>query len=231
MKSMKISYLSKFLLIFLMLIPVVLLAHGVSASDQEILNNGGLLAYVFVGAKHMVTGYDHLLFLTGVIFFLTGFRDIVKFITVFTIGHCITLIFATFFGIKVDEHLIDAIIAISVLYKGFENLGGFEKMFKTSSPDLLKMVFIFGLIHGLGLSTRLQSFEMSPGQFLLKILSFNLGVELGQILALIPIIFIISKWKNWKSYEAFHLVVNWFLIIAGVGLFIFQMYGYLNGHS
>ena len=143
-----------------LLFPLILAAHGVSSADQEILNNGGLLSYIYVGAKHMVTGYDHLLFLVGVIFYLNGFKDIVRFITVFTIGHSITLIGATYLGIQANEHLIDAVIALSVLYKGFENLGGFEKYLKIKSPNLLLMVFIFGLIHGFGLSTRLQSFEV-----------------------------------------------------------------------
>jgi len=208
--------------------PLLLAAHGVSSADQETLSNGGLLAYIFVGAKHMVTGYDHLLFLAGVIFFLSGFKDIVRFITVFTVGHSITLIGATYLGIKADEHLIDAIIALSVLYKGFENLGGFEKI-KLKSPNLLLMVFLFGLIHGFGLSTRLQSFDIGSSQFLAKIVSFNVGVELGQIAALIPIVFIITKWQKAKSYDAFYKSVNWYLVVAGVGLFLYQMYGYFNG--
>ncbi len=210
------------------LCPLVLSAHGVSSSDQEILANGGLLAYIYVGAKHMVTGYDHLLFLTGVIFYLSGFKDIIKFITVFTIGHSITLISATYLGIKADEHLIDAVIALSVLYKGFENLGGFEKVFKFRSPTLLLMVFLFGLIHGFGLSTRLQSFDMGTSQFLAKIVCFNIGVELGQILALIPIVFIITRWQTRKSYKAFYRATNTYLIIAGIALFIYQMIGYFN---
>tara|TARA_A100000171_G_C2134831_1_gene149450 strand:- start:1654 stop:2283 length:630 start_codon:yes stop_codon:yes gene_type:complete len=209
---------------------MVLLAHEVSPADQEILSNGGLWAYIYVGAKHMVTGYDHVLFLAGVVFYLKGFRDIVRFITVFTIGHSITLIGATYLGIKVNEHIIDAIIALSVLYKGFENLGGFEKKLKIKSPNLLMMVFIFGLIHGLGLSTRLQSFEVGTTQFLSKIISFNIGVELGQILALIPIVFIISKWQTKKSYDSFYKAANSYLIIAGIGLFIYQIYGYVNAH-
>lgn len=222
---------SKNLLAFLLLLlPMVALAHGVSQSDQEILNNGGLLSYIYVGAKHMLTGYDHLLFLTGVIFYLDGFNSIVKFITVFTIGHSITLISATYLGIKADEHLIDAVIALSVLYKGFENLGGFKKIFNINSPNLLAMVFSFGLIHGFGLSTRLQSFDLGLGQFFAKIVCFNIGVELGQVLALIPIVFILSKWKKWKSYDTFYSIVNWFLVIAGIALFVFQIYGYFTHH-
>ena len=216
-------------ILFLFIFPLSLLAHGVSDADQEILSNGGLLSYIWVGAKHMVTGYDHLLFLTGVIFYLSGFRDIVRFITAFTIGHSITLISATYLGIKADEHLIDAVIALSVLYKGFENLGGFENIFKVKSPNLLMMVFIFGLIHGFGLSTRLQSFDLGSELFLAKIICFNVGVELGQITALIPIVFIITAWQSKKSYQAFYKAVNTYLIIAGIFLFFYQMYGYFNG--
>jgi len=219
-----------FIVIILFSYPFLLAAHGVSESDQAILSNGGLLEYILVGAKHVITGYDHLLFLVGVIFYLSNFKDILRFVTVFTIGHSITLISATYLGIKADEHLIDAVIAISVLYKGFENLGGFQKIFGFKSPNLLLMVFIFGLIHGFGLSTRLQSFDLGTGQFLEKIVSFNIGVELGQVLALIPIVFIISKWKSHDSYNTFYKAANWFLIIAGVALFIFQMLGYFAHH-
>lgn len=212
------------------LLPLVLQAHGVSISDQEMLDNGGLFAYIFVGAKHMITGYDHLLFLVGVIFYLSNFKDILRFITIFTIGHTITLIGATYLGIKANEHLIDAVIALSVLYKGFENLEGFQKVFRTKAPNLLGMVFIFGLIHGFGLSTSLQSFALGAEQFLAKIICFNIGVETGQVLALIPIVFIISKWRGKKGYSIFYNVVNWFLVAAGIALFIFQIYEYVNGH-
>ncbi|WP_178988509.1 HupE/UreJ family protein [Winogradskyella schleiferi] len=222
------KHLKTIVLIGSVLCPTLLLAHDVSAGDQAILDNGGLLSYIWVGAKHMLTGYDHLLFLAGVIFFLKGFKDILKFITVFTIGHSITLIGGTFTGIQVNEYLIDAVIALSVLYKGFENLNGFQKLFKVKPPNLLLMVFAFGLIHGLGLSTRLQSFDMGQEQILLKIISFNVGVELGQIAALIPIIFIISKWKEQPSYKAFYKASNVYLVIAGVGLFLYQIVLYFG---
>ena len=185
---MKHSNFKALLTLFIVLVPCLTFAHDVTSADQELLRNGGLWAYIHVGATHMLTGYDHLLFLAGVIFYLNGFKDILRFITVFTIGHCITLIGATYAGITANEHLVDAVIALSVLYKGFENLGGFEKL-GVKSPNLLAMVGLFGLIHGFGLSTRLQSFENGQEQFLAKILCFNLGVEIGQILALIPIVF------------------------------------------
>jgi hypothetical protein len=225
------NHTKKGLIIALLLsYPLALVAHGVSSADQQILMEGGLWSYIWVGAKHMVTGYDHLLFLAGVIFYLSGFKDIVRFITAFTIGHSITLISATYLGIKANEHLIDAVIALSVLYKGFENLGGFEKVFKVKSPNLLLMVFIFGLIHGFGLSTRLQAFDLGTEQFLAKIVSFNVGVELGQIAALIPIVFIITAWQKRESYQSFYKAMNVYLVLAGIGLFIYQLYGYFYGH-
>jgi len=208
-------------------LPIIGWAHGVSSADQDILNDGRLISYIYVGAKHMLTGYDHLLFLTGVVFYLSGFKDIIKFITVFTIAHCITLVGATYLEIKADEHLIDAVIALSVLYKGFENLGGFEKL-GVNSPNLLLMVFIFGLIHGFGLSTRLQSFDLGNNGFLAKIISFNIGVEIGQIAALIPIVFILTQWKKYKSYHSFYKAANVYLVIAGIGLLVWQLFGYFN---
>lgn len=215
--------------IFTFLCPIFLMAHGVSKSDQQVLMEGGLLAHILIGAKHMVTGYDHLLFLVGVVFFLKNVKDIIRFISFFTIGHSITLIAATLLGIQANDHLIDAVIALSVLYKGFENLEGFQKFFKSKAPNLLFMVFAFGLIHGFGLSTRLQQLSVGAETTLAKIIAFNVGVELGQIAALIPILFLINLWRKRESYNFFQQSVNWGLVFAGVGLFVFQMVGYL-GH-
>lgn len=222
MKYLNLKHVLALLFVF---IPLLGFAHDVSSSDQELLRNGGLWAYIQVGATHILTGYDHLLFLTGVVFFLNSFKDILKFITVFTIGHCITLIGATYLGITANEHLVDAVIAMSVLYKGFENLGGFKKL-KVKSPNLLLMVGLFGLIHGFGLSTRLQSFDIGQGQFLAKILCFNIGVEVGQIAALIPIVFIITLSRKQKQFPAFYKAVNSYLVLAGIGLFVYQLYSY-----
>ncbi len=221
--------LQRGLSLLLLFVPLLAFAHDVSSADQEILRNGGLWAYIRVGATHMLTGYDHLLFLTGVVFYLNNFKDILKFITVFTIGHSITLIGATYAGITANEHLVDAVIALSVLYKGFENLGGFQQL-KIKSPNLLLMVGLFGLIHGFGLSTRLQSFDMGTEQFLAKILCFNVGVELGQVLALIPIVFIISLSRKREQFPAFYKAVNVYLVLAGIALLVYQLYGYFTGH-
>ncbi|WP_115462190.1 HupE/UreJ family protein [Winogradskyella aurantiaca] len=221
--------LNQILSVVLVFTPLIGFAHDVTSADQELLRAGGLWAYIQVGATHMLTGYDHLLFLTGVIFYLNNFIDILKFITVFTLGHCVTLIGATYLGITADEHLVDAVIALSVLYKGFENLGGF-KVLAIKAPNLLFMVGLFGLIHGFGLSTRLQSFDMGQEQFLAKILCFNLGVEIGQVLALIPMMFIISWSRTQKQFPAFYKAINWYLFLAGIGLLIYQLYNYFNGH-
>jgi len=215
--------------LLLYFVPLLGFAHDVSSADQAILRDGGLWAYVRVGATHMLTGYDHLLFLAGVVFYLNSFKDILKFITVFTIGHSITLTGATYAGITANEHLVDAVIALSVLYKGFENLGGFERL-KIKSPHLLFMVGLFGLIHGFGLSTRLQSFDMGKEDFLGKILCFNLGVEIGQVLALIPIVFVITLSRKHQQFPAFYKAVNMYLVLAGIGLFAYQLYGYFHGH-
>jgi hypothetical protein len=212
-----------------LLAPMLLLAHGVSRSDQEILASGGLLSYIWVGAKHMLTGYDHLLFLVGVVFFLKNVRDILRFVTFFTIGHSITLISATLLGITANDHLIDAVIALSVLYKGFENLDGFRRWFQTDAPNLLYMVFAFGLIHGFGLSTRLQQLSVGNEATFSKIVAFNVGVELGQVIALIPILFLINQWRKRGSFDLFQKSTNWGLVAAGVALFVFQMVGFI-GH-
>jgi hydrogenase/urease accessory protein HupE len=227
---MRYVFLRQGLLLLLLFVPLLGFSHDVSSADQEILHHGDLWAYIRVGATHMLTGYDHLLFLAGVVFYLNSFKDILKFITLFTIGHCISLIGATYFGVTANEHLVDAVIALSVLYKGFENLGGFEQL-KIKSPNLLIMVGLFGLIHGFGLSTRLQSFDMGTEQILAKILCFNLGVEVGQVLALIPIIFIITLSRKHQQFPAFYKAVNVYLVLAGIGLFVYQLYHYFNGHG
>ena len=222
--------LRRWLITFLIsMIPLVVFGHDVSGGDRELLANGGLPAYIWVGAKHMLTGYDHLLFLLGVIFFLKDFKEVVRFITAFTIGHSITLISATYLAIAVNEHVIDAIIGLSVFYKGFENLGLFEKVLKIRAPHLLNMVFTFGLIHGLGLSARLQSFTTEQEGIFLKIISFNLGVELGQVLALIPLVFLINLWRKRNSYDSFFKATNTYLLLAGIILAAYQIWQLL-GH-
>lgn len=213
---------------FSLLMSPSLWAHGISAADKESMLNGGYLKYIWLGATHMLTGYDHLLFIFGVIFFLTSFKEIVKFISVFTLGHCITLIFATFFKITANYYLIDAVIAVSVMYKGFENIDGFKKCFDWQPLSLLKMVFAFGLIHGFGLSTRLQQLPLGEdqGAMLIRILSFNLGVEVGQIVALTVMLIFLSGWRKAATFAKFAYAANVALIAGGILLFFMQFHGY-----
>ena len=233
---MKISRPQKSGFLVLALFPLFALAHGISEEDKQRMLDGGYLQYVGLGAGHMLTGYDHLLFLFGVVFFLTTFKDVVKFVTVFTIGHCITLIFATFFKITWNYWLVDAIIAISVIYKGFDNIGGFQRHFNMPSPNLVKMVFAFGLLHGFGLSTRLQQLPLGddPWQMLMRILSFNVGVEVGQIAALVVMVSVLAIWRKRESFAKFSYTANLGLIAAGVYLLFAQLHGHqhdVNGET
>lgn len=201
-------------------------AHGVSEEDKMAMVSGGYSDYIILGAKHMVTGYDHLLFLFGVMFFLSKFGDIVKFVTAFTLGHSITLIGATYQGIQANYFLVDAVIALTVVYKGFDNLDGFRKYLQVNPPNLLWAVFVFGLIHGFGLSTRLQQIPLMDDGFLLRIISFNVGVEFGQIAALTVMLVVLSLWRHTASFMKFAGAANSGLIIAGSLLFLMQLHGY-----
>jgi uncharacterized membrane protein len=209
-------------------LPLTTLAHGISPEDRQRMLDGGYLQYVGLGASHMLTGYDHLLFLFGVVFFLTTFRDVAKFVTVFTLGHCITLIFATFFKITWNYYLVDAIIAISVIYKGFDNNGGFQKHLGMASPNLLAAVFVFGLLHGFGLSTRLQQLPLGDDSLamLYRILCFNVGVELGQIVALVVMVALLAAWRRRESFTRFSTLANLGLVFAGIYLLFMQLHGY-----
>ncbi len=215
-------------MLVLTLVPLIAFAHGISDEDKQRMLDGGYAQYVWLGASHMLTGYDHLLFLLGVVFLLTTFKDVVKFVTVFTIGHCLTLVFATYFKITWNFWLVDAIIAVSVIYKGFDNNGGFQRHFNMASPNLLKMVFAFGLLHGFGLSTRLQQLPLGadPLHMIYRILSFNLGVELGQILALAVMVAALSLWRKTVHFERFSYAANLGLIAAGIYLLFVQLHGY-----
>ena len=217
----------KKLLLLLLCVPLIGWSHDVSESTVKDMTDASLIDFIYFGAEHMVTGYDHILFLIGVVFFLSNYFDIFKFITAFTIAHCITLVFATFYGITANAYLIDAVIAFSVIYKGFENLDGFKKYFSFNPPNLILMVFIFGLIHGFGLSTRLQ--EVS-NLSLSQILSFNVGVEFGQI-AVLAIVFLLLSIIRGKIFNKISRISNWILVVSGVFLLVYQLNGYFTDHS
>jgi hypothetical protein len=204
------------------------LAHGVPESEKQALIKGGPFAYMLSGGIHMITGYDHLLFLFGVMFFLTRFGQIVKFITAFTVGHSITLIAATLLGIKANAYLIDAVIALSVIYIGFNNLDGFRKWAGFEPPKLVWMVFGFGFILGFGLSTQLQELPLPDQGLLIRIITFNVGVEVGQIAALVVMTAVLAIFRQFKSFDIFARLANAFLMVAGALLFLMQLHGYMH---
>ena len=219
-----------FLFILSLLLYTSAYAHGISQADAQAMIDGGNLHYIWLGATHMLSGYDHLLFLFGVVFFLTTSKDVVKFVTLFTIGHSVTLIFATFMSINANYYLIDAVIALSVIYKAFDNNKGFQNYLGVKSPNLLVMVLIFGLIHGFGLSTRLQQLPLGEQNLdmLMRIVSFNVGVELGQILALIFMLIALTQWRETASFVRLSKVANHALMFAGFMLLLMQLHGYLH---
>lgn len=204
------------------------LAHGMSEADRQAMLQGGYALYLWLGAKHMLTGYDHLLFIFGVIFFLRRAREVVRYITAFTLGHSATLIFATLWGISANYHLVDAVIALSVCYKGFDNLDGFRKTLGREPPNLLAVIFAFGLVHGFGLSTRLQQLPLGDDTagLVLRILSFNVGVEIGQVAALLLMVAVLEGWRRAHSFRQFSRIANGALVAAGLLLFLFQLHGY-----
>ena len=216
------------IVIFAMLAVSQAFGHGMSEAEKQTIIDGGNLRYMWIGATHMLSGYDHLLFVFGIIFFLTRFKDIVKYITAFTIGHSITLIYATFNSTQVNYFLIDAVIALSVCYIAFSNLDGFKKYLNIKAPNLLAMIAGLGLIHGLGLSTRLQQLPLNEDQLLMNIISFNVGIELGQVSALAIMLLLVAAWRKSHSFKAFSLIANYSLIVAGSMLFLMQMHGYAH---
>lgn len=201
-------------------------AHGMSEAEKLSIIEGGNLRYMWLGATHMLSGYDHLAFVFGIIFFLTSFRDIAKYVTAFTLGHSVTLIYATFNAIQLNYFAIDAVIGLSVSYIAFANIDGFRKYLKINPPNMMLMIIGLGLIHGFGLSTRLQELPLSEDHLLLNIISFNVGIELGQVSALALMLLLIAAWRKSHAFQTFSLVANYCLILMGGLLFLMQMHGY-----
>ncbi|MBL0711752.1 MAG: HupE/UreJ family protein [Colwellia sp.] len=211
-----------------LLIPFELMAHGVDENTRHFLvNNTGVqfIAFMYIGAKHMVTGYDHLLFLIGMIFFLYKSKDVLLYVSMFTLGHSLTLLLGVLWNIPVNAYLIDAIIGLSVVYKGFENLGGF-KLILGYSPNPKAAVFIFGLFHGFGLATKLQEFQLPQDGLFINLIAFNLGVEIGQFSALIFIVLAFDFWRKHHSFYQFSTATNTLLMSSGFMLTGYQLTGY-----
>lgn len=193
-------------------------AHGVTSGDQFFLTHAEgihVFPYVYLGAKHMVTGYDHLLYLAGVIFYLSAFKDVLKFVSLFAVGHSITLLFGVLSGIEVNTYLVDAVIGLSVCYKALENLNTIHFL------DPRIAVFGFGLVHGFGLSTKLKDLALSQDGLVANMISFNVGVEIGQFLALAALLIIFAWLRSLGNFRQIAHTTN--IILFGAGVFLFGM--------
>ena len=216
------------LLLCLLSVAGAAMAHGVAESDQEYLRQttGPQIGpFLYLGAKHMVTGYDHLQFLSGVIFFLYRLRQVAAYVTLFAIGHSTTLIAGVLLGTNVSSHLVDAIIGVSVIYKALDNVRAFEAWFGWK-PEPRVAVLFFGFFHGFGLATKLQQFGLKPDGLLTNLISFNIGVEIGQMLALATILIIMDYWRRTPSFERNAFRANIVLMSAGFLLTGYQLAGY-----
>ena len=203
-------------------------AHGVAEGDKGyIQETSGFLfwPFVYLGAKHMVTGYDHLLFLLGVIFFLYRLKDISLYVTLFAIGHSTTLLLGVLTDISVSSYLVDAVIGLSVTYKALDNMGAFQRWFGFQ-PSTKVATLIFGLVHGFGLATKLQDFELSPDGLIGNLIAFNIGVEVGQLLALGAILILMGFWRKTTGFWRHAYTANVVLMTLGFILAGYQLVGF-----
>ena len=203
------------------------LAHNVDTSDGAFLQAQSGVAfwpYFYLGAKHMVTGLDHLLFLAGVVFFLRSFRDVAVYVSLFALGHSLTLIVGVTLQTTANPYWVDAIIGLSVVYKALENLAQQHNWYFGS--DTRAAVFAFGLCHGLGLATKLQQLSLPEEGLLINLLAFNLGVEFGQLLALSAIVLAVFAWQRRSTFAAQALIANWFIMVGGFMLIGIQLAAY-----
>ena len=208
--------------------PSEVFAHTVAKGDKgyiQAIFGVHLIPFAYLGAKHMVTGYDHLLFLLGVIFFLYRLKDIGLYVTLFAIGHSTTLLIGVLTGVSVSSYLIDAIIGLSVVYKALDNLGAFQRWFGFQ-PNTQAATLIFGLFHGLGLATKILDFKMAPVGMIPNLVAFNVGVEIGQLLALSAILVVMSHWRQTKSFLRYAYTTNVAVMAAGFVLIGYQLAGY-----
>ena len=216
------------LVLVAVLLPETVDAHGVSKRDAafvQSIDGPAIGPFLYLGAKHMVTGYDHLLFLVGVIFFLYRLKDVVLYVSLFTIGHSLTLLGGVLGGVQANAYLIDAIIGLSVVYKAFENMGGFERVFGFR-PDTRAAVMVFGLFHGFGLATKLQELALPQNGLVQNIVSFNVGVEIGQVLALTAVLIAFTWWRARRGFLEHAFAANTALMAGGFVLIGYQFVGY-----
>ncbi len=204
-------------------------AHGVTAGDKGYISEitgVHLVPFLYLGAKHMMTGYDHLLFLFGVIFFLYRLKDVGIYVTLFAVGHVITLLSGVLMEIRVSPYFIDAIIGFSVVYKSLDNMGAFQRWFGFQ-PNTKVATFVFGLFHGFGLATKILDYDLQPEGLLANLISFNVGVEIGQILALGGILIAISYWRKSGEFMRHAYAANAFIMMLGFMLMGYQITGFI----
>jgi hypothetical protein len=202
-------------------------AHGVADGDKgyiQEISGTQLLPFTYLGAKHMVTGYDHLLFLAGVIFFLYKLKDIALYVSLFAVGHSLTMLYGVYAGVNVNPYVIDAIIGLSVVYKALDNLGAYQRWFGVQ-PDTRAATLVFGLFHGFGLAAKIQEFEIARDGLLPNLLAFNVGVEIGQLLALGAILIAMGFWRRTASFLKHAYTANVALMCAGFVLIGYQLTG------
>jgi HupE / UreJ protein len=216
------------LLVCLMLGGTEAFAHAVTAGDKgyiQEISGIHLLPFMYLGAKHMVTGYDHILFLFGVIFFLYRIRHIAVYVSLFALGHSTTMILGVYFNVGINSYLIDAIIGLSVVYKALDNIGAFQRWLGFQ-PDTKMATLVFGLFHGFGLATKIQEYTISPDGLVPNLLAFNVGVEIGQLLALVVILIGMGYWRRTPSFARNAYTANVAMMSAGFVLVGMQLTGY-----
>ncbi|MEK9842193.1 HupE/UreJ family protein [Thalassospira sp.] len=204
------------------------LAHAVTEGDKGyIMEISGinLIPFLYLGAKHMVTGYDHLLFLFGVIFFLYRMKHIAIYVSLFAVGHSTTMLLGVFFEWNVSSYLIDAIIGLSVVYKALDNLGAFQRWFGFQ-PNTKAATLIFGFFHGLGLATKILEYNIAPDGLLPNLIAFNVGVEIGQLIALAMILIVMGFWRKSPGFWRHAYNANVAMMSAGFMLIGYQLTGY-----
>ena len=203
------------------------LAHAVAQGDKGFIQESSgvmVLPFIYMGAKHMMTGYDHLLFLFGVIFFLYRLKDVGIYVTLFAVGHSVTLLLGVLTEISISSYVIDAIIGFSVVYKALDNLGAFQRWFGYQ-PNTKAATLIFGLLHGFGLATKIQEYEISTDGLIANLIAFNVGVEFGQLLALSAILIVMGYWRRTASFWRHAYTANVAMMSAGFLLMGYQLTG------
>ena len=203
------------------------LAHAVALGDKgyiQEITGPHILPFLYLGAKHMVTGYDHLLFLFGVIFFLYGMKEIGLYVTLFALGHSTTMILGVWFNLGINPYVIDAIIGFSVVYKALDNLGAF-RLWGGVQPDPRVATLVFGFLHGFGLASKIIEYNIAPDGLLVNLIAFSLGVELGQLTALALILVFMRQWRALPSFGRQAYTANVIMIGLGFYLMGFQLIG------